>query len=393
MMLDLNPSRKLAVRRRAGYFHVLSLLPALERQWLFLCGWLLLATTAAVQAQFTFTTNNGTITITGHAGTDRAVDIPSTITDLPVTTIGDFTFDGDINLASVTIPNTVTIIGMNAFESCSLTNVIIPNSVTTIGWNAFNSCTSLTNVTIPNSVTGLGRHAFEGCTNLTIVTIPNSVTDIGYGAFDYDTSLTAINLEPANPAYSSANGVLFNRSQTRLIQYPGGKVGSYSIPTSVTSIEGGAFSLCLSLVNVTIPNSVASIGDYAFAGCTSLKRAFFQGNAPSGDSSVFSSDTNATAYYLPGTTGWGSTFGGIPTELWSLPYPLILNSSLGVRSNQFGFTVSWATNLSVVVEASTDLRNPAWTPLATNALTGGSFYFADPHWTNYSKHFYRVRSQ
>jgi hypothetical protein len=96
---------------------------------------------------------------------------------------------------------------------------------------------------------------------------------------------------------------------------------------------------------------------------------------------------------LPGTTGWGSTFGGIPTALWSLPYPLILNGSLGVRSNQFGFTVSWATNLNVVVEAATDLANPIWSPLQTNALTSGSFYFSDPQWKGYPSRFYRVRSQ
>jgi hypothetical protein len=100
---------------------------------------------------------------------------------------------------------------------------------------------------------------------------------------------------------------------------------------------------------------------------------------------------NATAYYLPGTTGWGSNFGRIPTTLWSLPYPLILNSSIGVRSNQSAFTVSWATNLNVVVEAATNLVNPSWSPLATDALSGGTFYFTDPQWAKYPSRFYRVR--
>jgi hypothetical protein len=87
---------------------------------------LLLTLPAAVQAQYTYTTNNGTITITGYTGSGGAVDIPGTITGLPVTSIG-----------------------YEAFRNCtSLTNVTIPNSVTSIGYGAFVWCTSLTNVTI-----------------------------------------------------------------------------------------------------------------------------------------------------------------------------------------------------------------------------------------------------
>jgi hypothetical protein len=63
-----------------------------------------------------------------------------------------------------------------------------------------------------------------------------------------------------------------------------------------------------------------------------------------------------------------------------------------VQSNSFGFTISWATNISVVVEASTDLANPVWTPLQTNTLTNGSFSFSDPQWTNYPGRYYRISS-
>src|SRR5271168_2480456 len=51
------------------------------------------------------------------------------------------------------------------------------------------------------------------------------------------------------------------------------------------------------------------------------------------------------------------------------------------RSNRF--TISWATNLSVVVEVATNLAHPTWVPLQTNALTNGTFNFSDPQWTNY----------
>ena len=58
----------------------------------------------------------------------------------------------------------------------------------------------------------------------------------------------------------------------------------------------------------------------------------------------------------------------------------------------FGFIISWATNVPVVVEACTNLANPVWFPLQTNTLTGGSFYFSDSQWTNYPARFYRFRS-
>jgi hypothetical protein len=152
------------------------------------------------------------------------------------------------------------------------------------------------------------------------------------------------------------------------------------------------------LAKVTIPNSVTSIGEFAFSYCDRLTNAYFQGNAPavdgqlgSADSTIFSGESG-TAYYLPGTTGWGATFGGWPTAGWYQPNPTILGSSygLGVQSNGFGFTISWATNLSIIVQATTNLANPVWMPLATNPLVSGTNYFSDPKWTNYPRRFYRI---
>ena len=98
---------------------------------------MLLTLPAAVQAQFIYTTNNGTITITGYTGPGGAVTIPSTTNGLPVTSIGDYAFSAT-SLTSVTIANNVTSIGDWAFWDCSrLTSVTIANSVTSIGNNAF----------------------------------------------------------------------------------------------------------------------------------------------------------------------------------------------------------------------------------------------------------------
>ena len=91
------------------------------------------------------------------------------------------------------------------------------------------------------------------------MTIPASVTSIGNGAFADCPSLTSIHVDAANPAYSSTNGVLFDKAQATLLQFPGGLGGSYTIPNSVTSIGDYAFVGC-GLTSVTLPNSVTSIG-------------------------------------------------------------------------------------------------------------------------------------
>jgi len=180
-----------------------------------------------------------------------------------VTSIGNGTFRFCTSLTSVTIGNKVTTIGNRAFERCSsLTSITIPNSVTKIGEAAFEYCESLTSITIGNKVTTIGYRAFTVC-DITSITIPNSVTSIGNYAFDICRSLTAINVDSGNSAYSSQDGILFNKDKTELIRYPPGKTGEYTIPNSVTKIEGSAFLDCGNLTSVTfqcwipLPNQLA----------------------------------------------------------------------------------------------------------------------------------------
>ena len=172
-------------------------------------------------------------------------------------------------------------------------------SVTSIGGYAFFSCTSLTSVTIGNSVTSIGDQAFRGCTGLTSVTIPNSVTSIGDAAFCDCSGLTSINVVDDNPNYISKDGVLFDKQQTTLIQYPGGKQGAYVIPNSVTSIGDFAFYGCTGLTSVTIPNSVTSIGMGAFMNCTALTSVTIPNSVTSIGSSAFSGCTGLTSIEIP----------------------------------------------------------------------------------------------
>jgi hypothetical protein len=310
-----------------------------------------------------------------------------------VTGIGPFAFCSCLSLTNVTIPTGVASIGDAAFSSCyGLASVTIPGTVISIGEDAFDGCVSLTNLTISNGVTSIGNEAFQDCNSLTNVMIPASVASIGANAFRACFGLTAITVDAQNSNYSSVNGVLFDQSKTTIIQFPNGLVGNYTIPTGVASIGQEAFYVC-GLASVTIPATVTNIGADAFYACGSLTSLYFTGDAPFYGLNPIYADS-LTVYYLPGTTGWSSNFAGLPTALWLLPNPLILNNgrSLGMQSNAFGFTVSWATNISVVVEACTNLSSPVWVPLQTNALTNGSFYFSDLQWTNYPSRFYRISS-
>ncbi len=289
---------------------------------------------------FTSTSDgHGGLIITGFTGTPPTVlNIPATLNGLSVTGIQSSAFYGSSIITSVTIPSSVTSIGVEAFSFCpnlatitidpsnsayssvdgvlfnkNLTTILqyppakagasytIPTSVTSVADYAFLYClglgsvslppnvgtvgnyafqgSGLTDVTIPTSVTMIFDHAFANCNNLTSVTIPSSTTFIGYEAFSLCVGLNSITVSPSNPSYVSVDGALFNENQTTLIQYPAGKpTGSYSIPDTVTSIGDEAFSLSRNLSTVTIPNSVTSIGEGAFYLCNNLHTLVLPGS-------------------------------------------------------------------------------------------------------------------
>ena len=351
------------------------------------------------------------------------------------------------HLVDLTLPTNVVSIGADAFYGCArLTGIGIPASVNNIGASPFADCIDLVAVTvdtnnasfssvngilfgasnaaiiqypdglsesyaITNTVTSLGQYSFA-YSALTSVTIPASVTKIGTGAFFDCPDLTSIIVASNNPSYSSVGGVLFDKGQDTLIQFPGGLTGSYAMPgtvttigpqafaysgltgiaisTNVTYIASNAFEFCSGLTSVTIPASVSGIGLGAFYACANLKKVYFEGNAPTFAASVFQSDNGVTVYYPAGALGWDSFSAGPPAVQWN-PVIQVGGASFGVRSNLFGFNVTGTTGIAAVVAGCTNLANPDWVPLQTVTLTNGSFYFTDPQWKSYSGRFYRLQ--
>jgi hypothetical protein len=270
--------------------------------------------------QFIFTTNNGAITITGDTNIppDGMVFIPSSTNGYPVVAIGNAAFSVS-SLTSVTIPNSVTSIGYNAFILCqSLTNVDLGSGLTNLGSEAFDFCTSLPRITIPDSVATIGSNAFISCFSLTNAVIGSGLTNLGGEAFDQCTNLQGVTVNPTNPAYSSLNGVLFDKGQTLLIQYPPAKAATtYSIPASVVNIGTLAFDSCANLINITIPSGVVTIGNNAFNKCFSLAGITIPNTIASIGSSAFYDCTNLTTIALPSSV----------TNIGTLPFGLCLNLS------------------------------------------------------------------
>ena len=305
-----------------------------------------------------------------------------------VTNIGSLAFTYCTSLTGVTIPPNVTSLGISAFSSCSnLASVTVANG--DIGDLAFDSCTSLNNVVLGNGVSRVGNFAFNGCTGLTAISIPGQVTNVGVDAFNSCANLASVTIAGGNIGdYAfSACGNLSNVVLGNGVGNIG--VGAFAacsnltaitIPASVANIGGGAFRGCANLASVTIGSGISNIGYGAFSDNGNLQATYFQGSAPvlMNADGLFSGVDPAMAkiYFLPGTAGWS-------------PQVQTRDGSFGVKTNQFGFNISCGNNLSVVVEASTNLNNPVWLPMATNL---GPFYFSDSQWMSYPVRFYRVQA-
>ena len=257
-----------------------------------------------------------------------------------LTSIPKYMCYGMSNLKSVTIPNSVTSIGSDAFNGCSgLQKVIVPN-INIKNWCSIkfgnysanplyyahhlysDENTEITKLVIPNDVTSINSYAFYGCSGLTSVTIPNSVTTIGSSAFNGCSGLEKVIVPDiknwcsikfggynANPLYYAHHLYSDENTEIKKLVISDGvtTIGSYAfdgcsgltsvvIPNSVTSIGSAAFSGCSGLTSVTIPNSVTTIGSSAFSNCSGLTKVIVP-DIKNWCSITFANSTDNPLYY------------------------------------------------------------------------------------------------
>lgn len=235
-------------------------------------------TFAVTGGNITFDTSTGTITDCDESVTEAV--IPDTIEGVTVKTVGIRAFGNCDNLRSVELPASVTVIESFGFSDCySLISVKMPENLEKKESWAFRDCGNLSSIEIPDKTRKIGEEAFQNCAGLDSIEIPASVISIGNSAFGYCSGLRSIKVDKNNTAYSSEDGVLFDKEKTTLLCYPIGKKQTvYEIPEGVTKIEDTAFSTCTSLRGVGIPKSVTGIDDYAFHMCDSLTDVYYGGS-------------------------------------------------------------------------------------------------------------------
>lgn len=222
------------------------------------------------------------------------VRLPESLTE-----IARYTFAQCEGLKTIYMPDGILSIADFAFQDCSgLTEIKLPASLTAIGIKAFKGCTGIDNISLPAGVTSLGAYAFSEVP-LTTITIPPAVSELHW-AFQECCTLKEISVDAGNPNFTSAEGVLFSKDMTRIIQYPCAREAKeYSIPSSVADIADYSFAHCANLTNLIIPNSVIGISDWAFGYCTGLEEIDLPDSVLGLGNCAFAHCTGLTSVRLP----------------------------------------------------------------------------------------------
>ena len=251
------------------------------------------------EKDFTFTTDDTGATVTGYTGENADVQLPSALGGKPVVAIGANAFNGNETITSVTMPDSVTVIGDYAFAYSSVTSITLSEGLTSLGENVFTDARWLTtiddrsrnfvqtingihynvagteiilcpadvagDIQLPAGLLAVPEKCFEGLPKITSVTFPDSVKIIGAYAFKKCDNLTGVTL-----------------------------------PKGLERLEEGLFLKCISLTNIEIPDKVTVIADNVFSGCNALSSVLLSNNITTIGTGAFAAPTlirsSATAY-------------------------------------------------------------------------------------------------
>lgn len=213
-----------------------------------MAGWLCNAKAATTATdgdwEFSYDDTYLTATIQGYSGTSPALVFPT-----KVSRVGTYqTQDSDGEWHTHYRTYTYTVQG--------------------IGHDVCKKYTWLTSISIPDTVTSLGIQTFSGCTGLTEVTIPDSVTRVPYGTFEYCSELQTVKI---------GNGVT---SMGNYTFYECRKLSEVTLGNGLQNLWDGVFWNCSQLTSITIPSSLKHFGTATFQGCR-LENVWFKCAPPS----------------------------------------------------------------------------------------------------------------
>ena len=334
---------------------------------------------------------NGVLTISGsgdvtsspwsnYAGDIKSVVIEKGIKSLPENAFyaSQYSSNQYEELSSVSMANTVTTIGDEAFKRCSkLKNVKLSSNLTDLGAGTFIGCTSLESISVPDKVKEIGNDSlgavFSGCTSLTkislgkineighntfancvsleTVTIPATVTEIDWAAFEGCTSLSNVIFKEGGNWLTIKSDAFARCTSLKTLNLPD---HIYDIYGTTGFVQGGAFNGCSNLNKIVIGSGLKTIGVSTFYGCESLKEIYFCGDAPefgnSNSDEVFKTVT-ATAYYQKKNSTWKASSlaghgGNLTWVAWDVPISHAIISLEGLNITSKGVKLSWNKAIS-----------------------------------------------
>ena len=230
-------------------------------------------------------------------------------------------------------------------------SLVIPSTlggwpVRTIDEYVFANCTGLTSITLPSSLTEIGVGAFMRCSGLKTITIPANVASIGDAAFAGCSSLTSFVVDEDNLSYSASGGVLYNRGKSQVVAVAGG-LTSVSLYGTATKILPWAFNECKKITTIEIPEGVTSIGERAFAGCTSLTSMTIPEGVTSIGERAFAGCKGLTSVTIPSSVTVVPSV-EVSSGTWTAIDVSDIDCTYGYQSSRIGNNSSTSMSVKVV---------------------------------------------